>query len=212
LKGKFIVFEGIDGSGKTTYAKRLAAYLSSPEKEAHFTFEPTKYVIGSLIRKVITKEIAMNEQSIAALFAADRLDHVQNLEYGMMQYLEKGHHVISDRYYISSYAYHVPHVSLPWVIEANSIAADLLKADITFYIDISVDTSLSRIANNRTQFDLFESRERISQVRENYFNALDVVKSSENVIIIDGEQPMEDVYAQILYHVDQLVNFKIVNE
>lgn len=203
-RGKFIVFEGIDGSGKTTYAKRLAADLSSPENEAHFTFEPTKYVIGSLIRKVITHEISMNEQSIAALFAADRLDHVQNQEYGMLQFLDKGHHVVSDRYYISSYAYHVPYVTLPWVFEANSIAASLLKADITFFINISVDTSLHRISNNRNQFDLFETKERISQVRENYFNALDKVRDSENIIMIDGERPMDEVYAEILNYTNQL--------
>ena len=146
----------------------------------------------------------MNEQSIAALFAADRLDHVQNQEYGMLQFLDKGHHVVSDRYYISSYAYHVPYVTLPWVFEANSIAASLLKADITFFINISVDTSLHRISNNRNQFDLFETKERISQVRENYFNALDKVRDSENIIMIDGERPMDEVYAEILNYTYQL--------
>jgi len=205
-RGKFIVFEGIDGSGKTTYAQRLAADLSTQNNEAHFTFEPTKYVIGSLIRKVITHEISMNEQSIAALFAADRLDHVQNPEYGMLQYLNKGHHVVSDRYYISSYAYHVPHVSLSWVIEANSIAASLLKADITFFINISVETSLDRISANRSQFDLFENKERISIVRDNYFKALDTVSDSENIIMIDGERPVDVVYKEILEYVKTIIN------
>ena len=205
-RGKFIVFEGIDGSGKTTYAKRLAEDLSSQNNEAHFTFEPTKYVIGSLIRKVITHEISMNEQSIAALFAADRLDHVQNPEYGMLQYLNKGHHVVSDRYYISSYAYHVPHVSLPWVIEANSIAASLLKADITFFINISVETSLNRISANRSQFDLFENKERITLVRDNYFKAIETVGNSENIIMIDGERPMDEVYQVILEKVKTIIN------
>jgi dTMP kinase len=205
-RGKFIVFEGIDGSGKTTYAQRLAADLSTQNNEAHFTFEPTKYVIGSLIRKIITHEISMNEQSIAALFAADRLDHVQNPEYGMLQYLNKGHHVVSDRYYISSYAYHVPHVSLSWVIEANSIAASLLKADITFFINISVETSLERISANRSQFDLFENKERISIVRDNYFKALDTVSDSENIIMIDGERPIDVVYKEILEYIKTMIN------
>ena len=209
-RGKFIVFEGIDGSGKTTYARRLAEALSTPEKEAHFTFEPTKYVIGSLIRKVITHEIEMNEQSIAALFAADRLDHIQNPDYGMLQYLNNGHHVISDRYYLSSYAYHVPHVTLPWVIEANSIAASLLKADITFFINISVETSLHRISNNRSQFDLFENKERISQVRENYFNAIEKVRDSENIIIIDGEKEMDEVYSEIWKYVTEVFNDRMI--
>jgi dTMP kinase len=205
LRGKFIVFEGIDGSGKTTYAKRLKEYLSKGSEEAHFTFEPTKYVIGSLIRKVINKEIELNEQSIAALFAADRIDHVQNHEYGMLQYLNNGHHVVCDRYYISSYAYHVPHVSLPWVVEANSIAAGMLKADITFYIDISVETSLQRISQNRQQFDLFESKDRITLVRENYYKAIDYVGDSENIIMIDGEKSMEEVYQDIVAKVDQVI-------
>lgn len=204
MKGKFIVFEGIDGSGKTTHAQNLQKYLCNAHQLAHFTFEPTKNVIGSLIRSVINKEIVLNEQSIAALFAADRIDHVQNPDYGMLSYINKGHHVICDRYYISSYAYHIPYVSLPWVVEANSISAAMLKADLTFYIDISVETSLSRISKNRNQFDLFENKDRISLVRDNYFTALELVKDTENIVVINGERSMQEIFDEIIVHVKTL--------
>lgn len=192
-RGKFIVFEGIDGAGKSSICRALLDKFSSIDKEAVHTFEPTSNFIGSTIRKIITKDLVSDEKTIAALFLADRLDHIQNPAYGMLQMLERGINVICDRYYLSSYAYHVPHVSLDWVIDANSVCAELLRPDVIFYIDISVATSLERISSSRASVDLYESEERITLVRDNYLNAIEAVKGDENIVIIDGEQCFEDV-------------------
>jgi dTMP kinase len=196
-KGKFFVFEGIDGSGKTTLIKKLEEKFAQMEFPLHTTLEPTKNHIGSLLRQILTHEIKTNEQTIAALFLADRLDHIHHPEYGMKQFVEKGTHVICDRYYLSSFAYHVPHVSLDWVMMANGLASDILTPDVTFFIDISVDTSLHRIANSRTTVDLFESKERITMVRENYHAAIQKTKERDNIIVIDGEAAPSLVFDKV---------------
>lgn len=197
-RGKFIVFEGIDGSGKSTISEMVHFYLMEKVPNSQWTCEPTKNPTGKLLRDVLTHKISTNEQTIAALFLADRLDHILHPDYGMKQYLEKGAHVVSDRYYLSSFAYHVPHVSLDWVMAANSICADHLTPDITIYIDIPVEVSLQRIANNRTTLDLFETKERITQVKENYEHAIERLKNKEPIVVINGDQEKYQVYKDVL--------------
>jgi len=204
-RGKFIVFEGIDGSGKSTISEMVHRYLSEKVSNSQWTCEPTKNPTGRLLRDVLTHKISTNEQTIAALFLADRLDHILHPDYGMKQYLEKGAHVVSDRYYLSSFAYHVPHVSLDWVMAANAICADHLTPDLTFYISIPVEVSLQRIANNRTTLDLFETEERITQVKENYERAIERLKDKERIVIINGDQDKFDVYADVLTELVPLV-------
>ena len=201
-KGKFIVFEGIDGAGKSTLSKMLAAKLSQVGIPTHETFEPTNSPIGSLIRNILGRRIIADEQTIAALFLADRLDHIKNEVNGMLKQLDKARTVICDRYYLSSYAYHVPHVSLDWVIEANTICKSWMKPDVIFFIDIPVEVSLRRLLQHRQSLDLFETKERITQVYENYHKAIENVRDQENIIIIDGTLPIERVSELIWSHVE----------
>ena len=75
-KGKFIVFEGIDGSGKSSQMRLLAQYLGDRGVRVHLTCEPTQSPIGSLLRDCLTGKLDTDERTIAALFAADRLHHI----------------------------------------------------------------------------------------------------------------------------------------
>ncbi len=204
-RGKFIVFEGIDGSGKSTQVKKLAEYLKSKKDKTYTTFEPTSSPVGSILRNILTHRIKASEQTIAALFLADRLDHIQNEVNGILKMLDNGFHVICDRYYFSSYAYHVPHVSLDWVIEANSVAAKLLRPDINLYIDITVEESLRRIQANRATTDLFETKERITTVRKNYLEAFERLKHIEKIKIINGAQSVDAVFEEVKLAVEDLV-------
>lgn len=199
-KGKYIVFEGIDGAGKSTLIAKLKAHYIAQGVSCAATAEPTGNPIGSMIRHILGGRIIMSEQTIAALFLADRLDHLQNDTNGILKYIDAGTTVIGDRYYLSSYAYHVPHVNLEWVIQANQVCADLLRPDYTFYIDISVEESMKRITQDRQELDLFENKERITKVRDNYRNAIKAVKDDENIIIINGEQSPDKVFSDILKH------------
>ncbi|MFK7908840.1 MAG: dTMP kinase [Chitinophagales bacterium] len=196
-KGKFIVFEGIDGSGKSTQVKLLTERMKAEGKPVYQTFEPTNSPIGSLVRNILYGRIQADEKTMAALYLADRLDHIQNDTNGMLKQIEAGKHVIGDRYYFSSYAYHVPHVSLDWVIDANSICAELLRPDLIIFIDISTEISLERLTKGRASLDKYENFERISTVRKNYFAAMKRFEGIENIVIINGNQSMESVTKDI---------------
>ncbi len=196
-KGKFIVFEGIDGSGKSTISNLLFDKLNSEFGNIHKTSEPTDSPVGSVIRNILNKRIVSDEKTIGALFLADRLDHIQNPVTGILKYLEKGINVISDRYYYSSYAYHVPSFTMDWLINANKICADLLRPDIVFFLDISVEESLKRLGNSRQFQDLFETKEKITQVSENYKEAIRREGKKDNVVIIDGHKNIPEIIDEV---------------
>ena len=196
-RGKFIVFEGIDGSGKTTQINRLVKHLQLTGISVHATKEPTDRPIGKVIRQVLNKELKMSEKTMAAMFLADRLDHIQNEEDGMLNLVEQGTTVVSDRYYLSSYAYHSAHVPLDWVIAANSECAKLLRPDLIFFLDITPEASLERIRKSRAFLDLYETEERLTKVRDNYFKAMKKIEKEENIIVLDATQNEEVIFKQI---------------
>jgi dTMP kinase len=202
-KGLFIAFEGIDGAGKSSLINKIGSELDRLEKLHHITAEPTKNYIGKHVREILTGQREGDEKTIAALFLADRIDHLTHPEYGMLARLEENEIVLCDRYYLSSYAYHVPHVTLDWVIEANSICANLRRPDITFFIDISVDESLKRLTSSRANLDKYENRAKITQVKENYLNAIDKVSGVENIVIIDGERSPEIVFSEVFNIIEE---------
>ncbi|HRG20086.1 MAG TPA: dTMP kinase [Saprospiraceae bacterium] len=203
--GKFIALEGIDGAGKSTLVMALVKKMEEAGLPCHATAEPTKNHIGKTIRAILGGEIEGDEKTIAALFLADRLDHLTHSSYGILSLLQGGSHVICDRYYLSSYAYHVPYVSLDWVISANALCAELKRPDITFFIDIPVEVSMKRLSASRNQLDRFENEARISQVRSNYFAAMEKVKEEENIIIIDGCKSPDEVVELLWEKIQELL-------
>lgn len=204
-RGKFIVFEGIDGSGKSTISKLLFEKLNKEMGKVYHTFEPTDSPIGSVIRNILNRRIVSDDKTIAALFLADRLDHIQNKQTGILQFLEQGTHVICDRYYYSSYAYHVPPLAMDWVIDANKICAEILRPDVVFFLDIPVNVSMERLNKSRAFKDIFETKEKISRVRANYMEAIAKEGEKDNVIIIDATRSIQEILADIWNHVNRLV-------
>lgn len=192
-KGKFIAFEGIDGSGKSTQIQYLIQRLKEKDIPCYATMEPTDSPIGSVIRNIMTGRIRTDNRVIAALFAADRLDHLLNDVNGIAAKIEEGITVVSDRYYFSSYAYHAVDMPMDWVIKANEQSAQILRPTATIFIDIDADTAMERIAKNRFHTELFEKRSRLAQVREKYLEAFDKLKDTERVIRIDGRQTPEQI-------------------
>ena len=124
-------------------------------------------------------------------------------DYGMIKHLDQGTHVISDRYYLSSYAYHSVHVDMDWVIQINAMSALLRRPDITFYIDLPAETAVQRMNISRDQVDIYESLENLKKVRENYLIAIDKIKDKENIMILNGdttEQSLADQIWEIVNH------------
>jgi len=200
-KNLFIVFEGIDGSGKSTQAKLLADRLREQGFKVHSTSEPTNSRIGSIIKDIFKHKMEADHRTIAALFAADRLDHLLNKTDGILKKLDEGYTVISDRYYFSSYAYHGTHMDMDWVIETNSLSADLLRPDLNIFIDVSIDVSMKRLNHGRNSTELYETEENLNSVREKYFEAFEKLNGKEKIFITNGNRPAElianDVWKEI---------------
>ncbi|MCL1816661.1 MAG: dTMP kinase [Clostridiales bacterium] len=185
--GVFVVFEGLDGSGKSTQVRHLMKRLNSISLRCYETKEPTDGPIGSLIHQVMTGRVSASDKVIAALFVADRLDHLLNTSDGIADKINHGISVISDRYYLSSYAYHSTSLPMKWVIEANSISAGILRPNCHIFIDIDPETALSRLNKSRFHTELYERYDRLVEVRNSYYEAIELVSGVENIIIIDGD-------------------------
>jgi dTMP kinase len=206
-KGSFIALEGIDGSGKSTQAKKISEYLIGKGHKVYTTFEPTDSPIGKMIRDIFSHKMEGDQKVIAALFAADRLDHLLNSKNGILKKIKEGFTVITDRYYLSSYAYHSVHdIDLEWIIQANAMSADILRPDVNIYIDISPELSLQRLKAGRTHIEMYETLENLTKVHQQYKLVFDRVKGVENIIQIDGNRPKDEVSDDIIYELNKIIN------
>ena len=195
--GRFIAFEGIDGSGKSTQIVRLARRIRSLGQGCYETREPTDGPIGSLVHQIMTGRVKADNRAVACLFAADRVDHLVNETNGILPLLKQGTHVLTDRYYFSSYAYHSVDMDMDWVIQANAQAAGILRPTATVFIDVTPDVSLERIARNRFHTELYETRERLTRTRDLYYRAFEKEKEHENIIILDGNLDEDSLEAAL---------------
>lgn len=196
-KNLFIALEGIDGSGKSTQVKMLAENLAKAGHKVYSTFEPTGSDMGKLIRNIFAHKTETDHQTIAALFLADRFHHLLNKTDGLLIKMEEGYTVITDRYYFSSYAYHSVHMPMDWVIEINKPCADLLRPDLTVYIDIMPELSMARITKARESAELYETLENLTNVRNKYMEAFELLKLEEQVFITDGNRQPEHIAKDI---------------
>ncbi len=196
-KNLFIAFEGIDGSGKSTQVKLLKQKLEAAGLKVYTTCEPTDSPIGKIIRDIFNHKMEADHRTIAGLFVADRLDHLLNKTNGILKKLEEGYTVITDRYYFSSYAYQSTHVDQDWVIKANSLSANLRRPDLNIYIDISPELSIDRLNKGRESIELYETLENLQNVRDKYFEIMELLKVEEKVLIVDGNREPETISGEI---------------
>ena len=205
--GKFIAFEGIDGSGKTTQASRLYDWFNKDSKKpvAYLTREPTNSMIGGLVRSRLTSDWKSGHECLQLLFSADRAYH---LEKEIIPLLKKDIIVITDRYFFSTIAYGAVEIkNAEWLVEINK---QFILPDITFIIKVSPRICFERMESARFHIELFEKEEILTRVWQNYEN---LSKRFKNVNIIDGERPIEEVFSQIKKVVlSQLINNKTKKE
>ena len=210
--GRFLVFEGLDGSGKTTQMTRIQKRLTSMGMKAVTTCEPTDGPVGSLIRKMLEGRISSDPRTIAALFAADRTDHLVKPETGVQALVEKGMMVLCDRYYFSSYAYHARDMDLEWIITLNSVNAQIVRPDLTLFIDVAPETCLERIRAGRHRLDMYEKIDILEQVRHNYFTAFDRLRNTEKVVTVDGNTSEDAVEQSIWQHLQPFVKSRLESD
>lgn len=196
-QGPLIAFEGIDGSGKTTQIKLLSDRLREIGIKCYTTMEPTDSPIGSIIHQIMTGRMKADPKVIAALFVADRLDHLLNEVNGVVHKVKEGITVIMDRYYFSSYAYQSVDVPLEWLIQANAQSSSILRPTVNLFLDTDPEIAMERITKNRFDTELFEEKSRLVRVREKYLESFERLKDSERVITIDGNRSPEEVAQDI---------------
>ena len=180
-RGKFIVIEGLDGSGKTTQARLIAARLSL-SYNAIYTAEPSQGKIGTYIREAcLFGENRLLSTVEALLFAADRIEHVES---EIKPALAKGRLVLSDRYVYSSLAYQGSEgLSTAWISEINKHA---LKPDFAVFIDVFPEIVLQRLRRRRSVMENLETQRK---VREIYLQYVEKGELSR----INGNRSMKEV-------------------
>ena len=198
----FIVFEGIDSSGKTTQAQLLKNYFAKNKEQAVISPEPSNGIIGNLIRQALKQRIIFSkkrdlfDRQMAYLFAADRHDHLYNDVDGVFKWIGDDYHVISTRYYFSSLAYNCD----------SSEQFDFIKKlndrfpnpDLTIYIDIPIEISLARLQERSLQ-EIYETKAKLTKVREQYQQIFSTYEG--NAISIDGTQERQLIHQQIVEQV-----------
>jgi len=188
MPGKFIVFEGLDGSGLTTQATILRNYLEKKGKRTVLTKEPTDGLIGGLIKACLRREWKTDPETLQMLFAADRAHHLKT---HIIPTLKTGKNVICDRYILSSMAFGAIDVSLKNLKQLN---ANFAVPNITFVIDTQPKICIERIQKARPHLEIFEEEGKLQQIRKNYHG----LKNHYNdTYFIDGNREPELVFADI---------------
>lgn len=187
--GKFVVFEGLDGSGQSTQTKVLADFLKEKGYKVLITKEPTiKSKAGKLIKKFLDKKEKISPKKLQELFTQDRKWHLKNV---VIPALKNGKTVISDRYFFSSFCYGVTEgLNLEKLIKLNE---KFLLPDLVFFLDVKAETCLERIKKRGKEKTLFESKEKLDKVYQNYRKIFKKFKNLTEIYFVSGERSIKKV-------------------
>ena len=200
--GRFIVLEGIDGAGTTTQTGRLVDRLRTEGKHAKGTREPSDGPVGSLVRQVLTGRIVTpggrspGWTTMALLFAADRMDHVES---EIEPFLASGGIIVSDRYDASSLAYQSVtsgksgEQAVAWIRELNKHA---LRPDLTVVVDLPADDAAARRETRGEAAQLYEQNE-VQRALADFYHTLDKHMPDDKVVIVDGRGTIDEVHTRI---------------
>ncbi|MCK5584614.1 dTMP kinase [Candidatus Bipolaricaulota bacterium] len=190
MKGKLIAFEGIDTSGKSTQARRLAKRLINAGHSVVSTGEPGGTPIGNSVRSILLsrQHASLLPFSELLLFIVSR---AQNTHEVIVPALRAGKTVVASRYRMSSVAYqgYGRGIDLDLIRSLNETAACGLHPDVTFLIDIPAEVAIKR---KRTEGDRIEveSLEFHRRVRQGF---LELAKGDPNAVVIDGDRAPEEI-------------------
>ena len=211
MKGKFIVIEGIDGSGKTTQIDQLSKWLNKSDlipknNKLVITREPGGTTLGRSIRSLLLDtSIETSPDSITELllYAADRAQHVNEI---LHPSLNKGDWVISDRFCGSTLAYqgYGRKLNINLIKELEIISTQGISPDITFFLDIPVNESIKRRHNRQNDRMEKEGREFLSNVSLGF----QILSKDNKWKKISALKSKEEILAEIKYEIKSLLKNK----
>eukprot|EP01087_Luapelamoeba_hula_P005186 TRINITY_DN15267_c0_g1_i1.p1 TRINITY_DN15267_c0_g1~~TRINITY_DN15267_c0_g1_i1.p1 ORF type:complete len:268 (-),score=29.50 TRINITY_DN15267_c0_g1_i1:17-820(-) len=198
-RGKFIVFEGIDGSGKGTQIKQCVSFLFEHDKnfDIYLTREPTRDFAQIRTKMRESTDVRQGAEWYAEMFLRDRRNHVTSY---IEPALARGTHVLCDRYKPSTLAYqHAQGMALEQLIQMHD---GLLVPDITFIFDLEADTAFERRRSDGAT-DVFDKDLAFQRKLRDEYRAVQALlsKQGENVVLIDANGTREVIAEQIRSHV-----------
>jgi dTMP kinase len=196
--GRFIVLEGIDGSGTTTQARILVAAIEQAGTPARFTHEPSTGPLGRLLRQLLTggeQGLSRSWDGMALLFAADRLDHVAR---EIEPALAAGTTVVCDRYDLSSIVYQSATApegesAVPWLQSINQRAR---RPDLTLVLDVDPEVAELRRTQRGEPAELFERRDLQRRLAEIYASAERLVPG-DRLVHVRGDASVAEVQRDV---------------
>jgi dTMP kinase len=198
MKGIFITFEGIDGSGKTTQIELLNRFLRQSGFAVVLTREPGGTDIGDKIREILldSKNISMTHRAETLLFLASRAELVSKI---IQPSLNQGKIVICDRFFDSTIAYQgmARQLGADKILDMSLWATENIIPDLTFLLSIDVLECEKRLKSEKKKKDRIEKEEIAfkSKIQEGYMQL--AVKNRERFVIIDGCQGIESVFEEV---------------
>lgn len=189
-----IVIEGLDGAGTTTQMKLIAKRLENENRKVFITHEPTDNPIGKVVREVLQKKIKTTPEALALLFSSDRDDHLYNKEYGLLEKINQGYVIITDRYMYSSIAYQGAECDIEYI---KAINGRFPHPSHLIFIDTTPESCMERIEKRGCEKELFERLEFLKKVRANYLEQFSSLPPQVNYLKIDGEKTIEEVEEEI---------------
>ncbi len=196
MRGRFITFEGIDGAGKTTIARRVGAGLRRRGFRVVMTTEPTRTWLGDAVKKSYDDDVGPIAETF--LFLADRARHTAQIR----EWLARGAIVLSDRYADSTYAYQGARLKgivrdpIRW-LQAVSAPA-IIEPDLTFLLEIPPRLGLRRISGRRRKIR-FETERFLTEVAKNYKRLATV----RRIFTIDGAWPAVEVTRDVMRAIER---------
>jgi len=193
---KFITFEGIDGSGKSTQARLLLDHMNNSGVETILVREPGGTNISESIREILlhSSSSQMGDRTESLLMTASRAQLTQEF---IIPNMDQGKFVIADRYSDSTLAYQGGgrNLDIEWLIELNNYATFTLLPDITFFVDIRPEEALRRQDSDKDRIE-GEGIEFQTRVRKTY--QILAERFNDRYVIIDGYAEKGDIHQKVL--------------
>lgn len=194
-KGRFIVFEGIDGSGKSTQASILAHRLNSLANESgHYCTleeEPdSREILGGLIRSALHGGYKISKDVLAYLYAANRIEHINRIK----PIIDDGNHIVCDRFFFSNMAYNqTEHLDMNRLYELNKPFVSELKPDAVVFVKVSPEEAAKRRADSRWDEEIFDKLEKQREIADNYEKVFDLLKNEYRIVEVDGSLDIDEL-------------------